>query len=342
MIDIEAEIVAQIEAYLPHATRLPEYRPGASRVLREAIVRDYIDDGYSMDKHIYSPFTREKGCQLHVNFNEADFRVEEYDMLGHLHTFAATAQPQEEFRSWTCACVYPLPFRKMERWKRENGEFVFDGYCNNTRGYYAWGIVYFGDLLQASSWIVPDLPAHDSLPHDATYERELQWHKDERTGKRELSDYMRGTQYPHDAREYARREKDGIPLTAFQVRVMAAGGWPYKTKENVDERPRVVAGDVDSDHRPADSTPDTPDPVGAVYPVIKPIRQYETLLTHCEKAKATQPESNAAHHQRWRTVMKHIRDGAFGRAKAYSSEYAGKGWKAWIDLHDMLKNRNDA
>ena len=83
--ELAREVVESIETYLPPL--LPNgmtYMPEAGDVLRRAIMRDYVEDDFSMRKHVDSPFTEAKGFQVHASYNERDFRWAEYDMLQHL------------------------------------------------------------------------------------------------------------------------------------------------------------------------------------------------------------------------------------------------------------------
>ena len=66
-------------------------------------------------------------------------------------------------------------------------------------------------------------------------------------------------------------------------------------------------------------------------------RGLHRILAHIEKAKATQPESNTQHHRRWVVVRQDVESGNLGAAREYAREWAAKGWKAWVELVEMLE-----
>ena len=189
------DVLKLIETYLPPL--LPKgmsYSSEASRVLHRALVRDYVENDFSMTKHVDSPFTAAKGFQLHASYNERDFRVPEMDMLQHLQTFDATALPRKPFRFWAAACVYPLPPRIGPNWVKHGDEWRDEGKCDLNKGNFSFAILYF-DELPVMDWTPPVFESND-LPPGSHYAREAVWHEEERTGKREISDYWRNTQLP--------------------------------------------------------------------------------------------------------------------------------------------------
>ena len=321
--NLELAVVESIATYLPPLLpRGIQYVPKAGDVLRRALMRDYIEDDFSMTKHMDSPFTEAKGFQLHASYNERDFRWAEYDVLQHLQTFDATTLPRKTFKYWTCACLYPLPPLVIPNWVQDaDGAWSEQGKCEANKGNWSFAILYFNET-PFMDWQPPDLPASD-LPPNHTYARELIWHTEERSGKREISDYWRNTQLPHDARVYAKRKASGVPLTAYQERVVEAKGWPYP-RVGAGEQPNVASGDSGGDDGSA------ADPSGSGGPDI------DRLIAHCQAAKGTQPLHNKAHHDRWTQVMGYIRDGLFAAAKEFAKPWAAKGWKPWVDLKAML------
>ena len=220
--DLARKVVESIETYLPPL--LPDgmtYVSEAGDVLRRAIMRDYIEDKFSMTKHVDSPFTEAKGFQLHASYNERDFRWAEYDMLQHLQTFDATTLPRRDFRHWTCACAYPLPPKVGPNWVQgKDKEWTSEGDCDINKGNFTLAILYF-NAAPVMDWAPPKFEAND-LPAGSTHVREAAWHIEERTGLRNISDYWRNTQLPYDARVYAQRVRDGIPLTPYQEMVVEA------------------------------------------------------------------------------------------------------------------------
>ena len=165
-------VVESIATYLPPL--LPggmTYVPEAGDVLRRAIMRDYIEDRFSMAKHMDSPFTEAKGFQLLASYNERDFGWPEYDMLEHLQTFDATTLPRRDFRHWTCACAYPLPPRIGPNWiQGEGNKWTREGDCDIDKGNYSFAILYFNDA-PVMDWTLPEFEAN-GLPAGHTHVRE--------------------------------------------------------------------------------------------------------------------------------------------------------------------------
>ena len=372
MNDVAKQVVGFIETYLPPL--LPRgmiHSPEASEVLHRALIRDYVEDSFSMTKHIDSPFTTGKGCQLHASYNERDFRADEYDMLQHLQTFDATALPRRPFKFWAAACVYPLPPLIMANWvKDSNDQWIQDGECDGNKGNFSFAILYF-DELPVMDWTPPAFLANN-LPPGSHYAREAVWHEEERTGKRAMSDYMMNTQLPYDARVYGRRKGEGIPLTEYQEKVLAAGGWPYPDASGTEgegsdgQRDGVVssgngnisrsASDSSGTHTVGteDGKAESPeiDPkannVGAAAEVdgdVKDIirsqalrKKYETLISAIRSYTAEQP-SRSPHVIRWRRVLSSlgVENGYDPMTADEAQTYADKGWKRWIPVVEALR-----
>ncbi len=368
MNDVAKQVVGLIETYLPPL--LPRgmiHSPEASEVLHRALIRDYVEGSFSMTKHIDSPFTTGKGCQLHASYNERDFRADEYDMLQHLQTFDATALPRRPFKFWAAACVYPLPPLIMANWvKDSNDQWIQDGECDGNKGNFSFAILYF-DELPVMDWTPPAFLPND-LPPGSHYAREAVWHEEERNGKRKMSDYMMNTQLPYDARVYGRRKGEGIPLTEYQEKVLAAGGWPYPVGGSDGRRggDAISAGnggsgsganDSDGDHVEAEDPKPAPsvepiDPkannVGASAEVdgdVKDIirsqalrKKYETLISAIRSYTAEQP-SRSPHVIRWRRVLSSlgIENGYEKMMADEAQEYANKGWGRWIPVVEALR-----
>lgn len=365
MSNIERDVLALVETYLP--LLLPEgmvYSPEASEVLHRALVRDYVEDKFSMRKHIDSPFTEAKGFQLHASYNERDFRVPERDMLDHLQTFDATALPRKPFKFWAAACVYPLPPLIMANWvKDSNDQWIQDGECDGNKGNWSFAILYFNEL-PVMDWVPPTFEAND-LPPNSYYAREARWHEGERNGTIQISDYLRNTQLPHDARVFAERRRKGIPLTPYQERVMEAGGWPYPKEPQHEQDDRMGSGaGVGSGARAADGDAsggqrDTAAAVGGaagdghgvsggvaddeelepIYPDPNlPKLWYPELVQTMEDYCFEEP-SDSDHAVRWRRAMAGFgqQNGHDPMTAAEAQTYADRGWKRWVPVAEALR-----
>ena len=62
----------------------------------------------------------------------------------------------------------------------------------------------------------------------------------------------------------------------------------------------------------------------------------DNIFRHIEKAKATQPVTNAGHHMRWDHVTLLIKSNRESEAREYAKQWAGKGWQPWKELVGML------
>ena len=349
MSNIERDVLALVETYLPPL--LPEgmvYLSEASEILHRALVRDYVEDDFSMREHVDSPFTEAKGFQLHASYNDRDFRVPEMDMLQHLQTFDATALPRKPFKFWAAACVYPLPPHVGPKWVQDsNDQWMQEGECDFNKGNWSFAILYF-DETPSMDWAPPVFEAND-LPPGEFYVREARWHEEERAGRRAMSDYMLNTQLPYDAQVYAERRRKGIPLTPYQERVMEAGGWPYPTEEAPSGGHRDTgatgggaSGDGDGVSGGVAVDEVTPEPEPASNPKLARLNelnnQYGDLIAQIEEyCKEQDPASS--HVLRWRRAQAAL--GALNDREpmpAYEAQsYADKGWKRWVPVAEAIR-----
>jgi len=328
----EHDVLALIETYLPPL--LPggmSYSPEASKILHDALIRDYVEDDFSMREHVDSPFSEAKGFQLHASYNERDFRVPELDMLQHLQTFEATALPRKPYKHWAAACVYPLPPRVGANWVQdENGKWMEDGECDFNKGNFSFAIVYF-DQLPVMDWTPPAFEPNDLRP-SSYYARELVWHEEERNGTREISDYLRNTQIPYDLSVYIDRQSRGIPLTPYQQKVVDAGGWPYPGVAPAPEpEPEPGRADPEGDIAKvaADLSAPEPEALREKYAdVIAEVRGFMAETHHGE-----------AHVERWSRVLAALGvDNGFDPMSAAEAEgYAARGWKRWGPVASVLR-----
>ena len=365
--NIERDVLALVETYLPPL--LPadmSYSPEASKVLRRALVRDYVEDDFSMEKHIDSPFTEAKGFQLFASYNRRDFRVPEFDMRYHLETFGDGALPRKPFKFWAAACVYPLPPKIMPIWRPSgDGTFHKDGEHDGNKGNYTFAILYFNEL-PVMDWTPPAFEDND-LPPGSHYAREALWHEQERTGLKPIDDYWRHTQLPHDARVYAQRRRRGIPLTPYQERVMEAGGWPYpdvvapepEEPEHAQEDRMVsdvsgASGAGDGDGDGSGGQRDSAGTVGGasgagpgvsgavdveeVTPEPTDLPEYTDLILLIESYCAEQ-DPGSAHVIRWRRAQAGLgRDTGYdAMTAAEARSYADKGWTRWVPVAKALR-----
>ena len=352
--DVSQAVLQLIDTYLPPL--LPGgmiYSPEASKVLHRAIIRDYVEDDFSMREHVDSPFTEAKGFQLHASYNDRDFRVPEMDMLQHLQTFDATALPRKPFKFWAAACVYPLPPHVGPKWVQDsNDQWMQEGECDFNKGNWSFAILYF-DETPSMDWTPPVFEAND-LPPSLYYAREAVWHEEERTGLRPIDDYMLNTQLPYDAQVYAERRRKGIPLTPFQERVMEAGGWPYPTEEAPSGGHRDTgatgggaSGDGDGVSGGVAVDEVAPQPAPEPAPDRAALIALNNLcgelidkigLEYCSE----QPPASE-HVKRWRRAQAALgAENGFPKMTAREAQsYADKGWARWVPVADAIRKNEE-
>ena len=102
------------------------------------------------------------------------------------------------------------------------------------------------------------------------------------------------------------------------------GEWEGSTRTHVDEDAK--------DDLPPNPLPEKEEKTTAAKQTD---RMIERALAHISKAKATQPESNTAHHQRWEDVRELIESGQLVSAVDYARKYSK--WVAWSNLILILK-----
>ena len=355
------QIEEEIRTYLAH--HIPRYTIQISNLLRRCIKREYEDDNFAMRKRHDSPFADQNRFQLHADYNKYDFMFDEFDIYDHIEIFGATALPRKDFDNVAIAAAYPLPNRVGENWVRgANGQYTQEGKCDHSKGNWSWAILYYNGELPDMDWQPSSVK---NWPYSDTYvTQKLMW-DDERSGKKEISNYWRNTQLPYDAGVYAERQRQGIPLTDYQQKVVEAGGWPYDKKEviSVDlsgsghyhESPRHV-------HVPSITV--IPPGVADI-PIFNPVEttveesitpynkseiqtldeedtlvKYASLIAHCRmhRDKWT-PEENPNHHKRWNAVIEMVSEDELGNAITYGKPFAEKGWKPWQVFIDMCQER---
>ena len=337
------EIETRIQVYLGHHLSGRKIRAfGASDMLRCCIQREYEDDNFSMRKRADSPFADQNRFQLHADYNKYDFMFDEFDIYDHIEIFGATALPRKDFENVAIAAAYPLPNRTGTDWlKGANGEWAQGARVDHSKGSYSWAILYYNGELPDIDW-QPSLVLN--YPHSDTYvTQKLMW-DDEREGRKEISNYWRNTQLPYDAGVYAERQKQGIPLTEYQQKVVEAGGWPYGSAPP--KQTMVIPSGVSN---AKDAPVDQPGkiPSGVANAADAPVEEIETtaekyadLIAYCReyRDKWTLAE-NPHHHHRWNSVIEMISEDHLGNAITYSKEWAEKGWKPWQVFIEMCQKR---
>ena len=282
-----------------------DYWKEGEGLLKRCIQRDYLEDRWSYDKYPDDLFYGVKDYYVTSGYNEYDFRFEEIDWYAHFHEiFNDRFIPAASYKYYSIGVCYPLPVRDW------NNQDV-------NKGFYAYTILY-ANKKPSMVWECPQQD-RDGLDFSDSYKREKKMHDDERTGKRRPSDYMYNTQFPYDATVYKQRETKKIPITDFQRKVIAAGGWPYDlpTKETAEKKSIT---DVLKEMEESTST----------------LGENFAIMTHCKTAKDTQPTSNIAHLERWEFLMSLINEGETAKAKDYAEVFAKKGWRAWKEVLEML------
>ena len=331
------QIEEEIRTYLAH--HIPQYTIYISNLLRRCIQREYEDDNFSMRKKVDSPFADTSRFQLHADYNKFDFMFDEFDIYDHIEIFGATALPRKDFENVCVAAAYPLPNRVGENWVRgANGQYTQEGKCDHSKGNYSWAILYYNGELPDMDW---QPSSRMNWPYSDTYvTQKLMW-DDERNGRKEISNYWRNTQLPYDAGVYAERQKQNIPLTDYQQKVLDAGGWPYGSMRTM----VIPSGVANASDAPVDQPGKIPS--GVANAADAPVEEIETtaekyadLIAYCREYRDKwAPEENPSHHKRWNKAIQHISDDELVQASGYAQQWAEKGWKPWQELINMCQER---